>query len=275
LTDRSPSSELRTPNADARGQVALVTGAATGLGLAIAEAFGAAGARVALNDLTAERLATARAHLAALGVDCRGFPADVRDARAAAAMVEAVSAELGTPDVVVASAGVYPNTPFLSLSETEWDRVLDTNLKGVFLTCQAAARAMVAAGKAGHLIVISSGAANTAFWGCSHYCASKAAAVMLTRAMALELGEHGIRANAVLPGYVEVPEGGRHLDPGYREAAARANPLGRAAEPADVARAVLLLASPLAGFVNGAALAVDGGGSAGRLGVYPAGRDGE
>lgn len=89
--------------------------------------------------------------------------------------------------------------------------MLDTNVKGVFLTCQTVARVMVAAERPGQLVVISSGAANTAIWGWSHYCASKAAVVMLTRAMALELGEHGIRVNAMLPGYVDVPEGGAPL----------------------------------------------------------------
>ena len=119
--------------------------------------------------------------------------------------------ELEAPSVVVANAGLYPNTPFLDLSEAEWDRVIATNLKGVFLSCQAAARSMVRAGNAGRIIVVSSTAAQRAIWGWSHYCASKAAAVMLTRAMALELGVHGIRVNAVLPGYIDVADGGRHL----------------------------------------------------------------
>ncbi len=92
---------------------------------------------------------------------------------------------------------------------------------------------------------------------------------MLTRAMALELGEHGIRVNAVLPGYIDVPEGGTHLDEAYKRAAREAIPIGRPGEPADIAGAVLLLASPLADYVNGAALTVDGGSGAGRTGVRP------
>jgi 3-oxoacyl-[acyl-carrier protein] reductase len=251
------------------GQVALVTGGATGLGRAIAEGFGRAGAVVALNDLAPARVERATAELTADGIACRGFAADVRNAAAVAELVERVVAELGVPNVAVANAGIYPNTPFLELSEEEWDRVLDTNLKGVFLTCQAVSRTMVAAHRGGHLIVIASGAANTAFWGWSHYCASKAGAVMLARAMALELGGHGIRVNALLPGYIDVPEGGAHLDESYRRTARAANPLGRPGEPEDVARAALMLASPLAEFVNGAVLAVDGGSSAGRVGVQP------
>jgi 3-oxoacyl-[acyl-carrier protein] reductase len=254
---------------DFTGQTVIVTGAATGLGFATAEAFGQAGARLALNDLTPERVEGARSRLAAQGIDAAGFPADIRDAAVVRHMVDAACAELGPPDVLVANAGIYPNTPFLDLTEEGWDRVLDTNLKGTFLTCQAVARAMIAAGRPGRIITLSSGAANTAYAGWSHYCTSKAGVVMLARAMALELGPHGIRVNAVLPGYIDVDEGGAHLAESYKTAARTAVPLGRPGEPADVARAILFLASPLADFVNGATLAVDGGSAAGRFGVRP------
>ena len=116
---------------------------------------------------------------------------------------------------------------------------------------------------------MSSGAATVAYRGWAHDCVSKAAVVMLTKGMALELGEHGVRVNAVLPGYVEVEEGGAHLDPEYKRTAGAASPLGRRGEPADVANAILLLTSPLADFVTGAVLAVDGGASAGRVGLRP------
>jgi NAD(P)-dependent dehydrogenase (short-subunit alcohol dehydrogenase family) len=204
-----------------------------------------------------------------MGVDCRGYAADVRDGQAVRAMVERATAEMGAPDIAALNAGIYPNTPLLEITEDEWDRVLDTNLKGAFLTAQAAARAMIAAGKGGQMILLSSGAANAAFRGWAHYCASKAGVAMLTRSLALELGEHGIRANAILPGYIDVPEGGAHLDETYKEAARVANPLGRAGSPEEIAQAALLLASPLAGFVNGALLSVDGGSGAGRLAVWP------
>ncbi len=258
------------PIAPFAGTTVLVTGAATGLGYAIAEAFGCAGARIALNDLTAERAEGACAALGAGGIEAVPFPFDVRDAAATAAMVAAVVERLGPPLVAVANAGLYPNTPFLDLSEAEWDRVLDVNLKGAFLTCQATARAMVAAGRGGTIVAVSSGAANVGLRGWAHYCASKAGVVGLTRVMAAELGGHGIRVNAVLPGYVEVPEGGAHLDEAYKAAARAANQLGRPAAPADIANAVLLLCSPQAEFVTGATLAVDGGASAARVGPpYP------
>jgi 3-oxoacyl-[acyl-carrier protein] reductase len=252
-------------------QTVRVTGGATGLGFAITEAFGAAGARIALNDLSQARVARAGAALSKAGIAWQGYPADVRDAGAVTRMLDEINATSGGPDVLVANAGIYPNTPFLDLSEEEWDSVLDTNLKGVFLTCQAAARVMVRTRRGGQIITVSSGAANTAYWGWAHYCASKAALVMLTKAMALELGEHDIRVNAVLPGYIDVEEGGQHLDEAYKNAARSASPLGRPGAPADVAQVILLLASPLAGYVSGAVVSVDGGSSAGRLALRPSG----
>ena len=253
------------------GQTVLVTGGATGLGFAIAEAFGGAGARIALNDLSEARIAQAGAALSDAGIAWQGYPADVRDTAAVERMLDDISTSFGGPDVLIANAGIYPNTPFLDLTEEEWDRVLDTNLKGVFLTCQATARLMARTRRSGQIITVSSGAANTAYWGWAHYCTSKAAVVMLTKAMALELGEHNIRVNAVLPGYIDVEEGGQHLDEAYKTAARSAIPLGRPGVPADVARAILLLASPLAGYVSGTVVTVDGGSSAGRLALRPSG----
>lgn len=250
---------------DFSAEVVLVTGGATGLGFATARAFGRAGATIALNDLTEDRVEAACERLRRESIACRGYMADVRNAGQVSALITRIDDELGAPSVVVASAGLYPNTPFLELSEAEWDRVIDTNLKGIFLVCQAAARSMVRAGKAGRIIVVSSTAAHRAVWGWSHYSTSKAAAVMLTRAMALELGMHGIRVNAVLPGYIDVEDGGRHLSLAYQEGARTAAPLGRPGTPEDVARGVLMLASPLADYINGASVVIDGGASAGPI----------
>jgi len=250
---------------DFSGEIALVTGGATGLGFAIAQALGLCGATIGLNDLTEDRAEVACERLRQESIACRGYVADVRDTGAVSTLVDTLENELGTPSVVVANAGLYPNTPFLELSEAEWDQVIDTNLKGVFLICQAAARSMVRAGKAGRIIVVSSTAAQRAVWGWSHYCTSKAATVMLTRAMALELGPHGIRVNAVLPGYIDVADGGRHLSLAYREGARGAASLGRPGTTEDVARGVLMLASPLAEYINGAAVVIDGGASAGPI----------
>jgi 3-oxoacyl-[acyl-carrier protein] reductase len=192
----------------------------------------------------------------------------VRDASAVHTLVADVERELGPVDVAIANAGVYPVSSFLDMSEDEWDRVLDTNLKGVFLTCQAAARSMIRHGKAGRIVTLASGAANHAIWGWAHYCASKAGVVLLTKTMALELAEHGIRANSVLPGFIDVPEGGAHLSDEYKDRARSAIPL-RTGTPTDIANAVLMLASPLADFVTGTTLVVDGGSSSGKVGLRP------
>ena len=251
------------------GKAALVTGASSGLGRHFAEVLATAGAKVAVAARRLDLVESVGQAIRERG----GTAVAVRmDVTARASVDEAVmeaAAALGGLDIVVNNAGVTATKPFLDVSPEEWDRVIDTNLKGVFLTCQAAARAMVAAGHGGRIVTVGSGAASTAYWGWSHYCASKAAVVMLTKAMALELGGHGIRVNAVLPGYIDVDEGGRHLDEAYKAAARAAIPLGRPGEPSDIAGTVLMLASPLAYYVSGAALAVDGGSSAGRLGSRP------
>ena len=249
-------------------QVVLVTGGATGLGFATATVFGKAGGRIALNDLNSERASHACAQLAADGISARPFPADIRDASAIRRMVDDIEQTMGPVDVLVANAGVYPVSSFLEMAEEEWDRVLDTNLKGVFLTCQAAARSMIRHQRAGRIITLSSGAANHAIWGWAHYCASKAGVVLLTKTMALELSEYGIRANAVLPGFIDVPEGGKPLSAEYKDRARSAIPL-RIGRPEDIANAVFLLASPLADFVTGTTLVVDGGSSSGKVGLRP------
>jgi NAD(P)-dependent dehydrogenase (short-subunit alcohol dehydrogenase family) len=253
------------------GEVALVTGGATGLGRAIASAFGRAGATIALHDLTPERADAACAALRAGGISCHPYAADVRDGAAVAAAVAAIERDHGHLDLAVANAGIYPNTPFLDLAEEEWRRVIHTNLTGTFNTCQAAARAMVRGGRGGRIIALSSGAANSAIWGWSHYCASKAGVVLLTRGMALELAPHNIRVNSILPGYIDVPEGGAHLAPAYKDRARSTVPLGRPGTPDDIADAALLLASPLSSYITGTTLVVDGGTSAGRVGLRPAG----
>ncbi len=255
------------------GQVVLVTGAATGLGQATARAFGRAGGIVALNDRDAERAGAAAATLEAEGLRVLPAPADVRDAEAVEAMLARVIREAGVPRVVVANAGIYPNSRFLDISEEEWDAVIGTNLTGLFHTCQAAARAMVSAGVPGRIVTLSSGAANRALHGWAHYSASKAGVVALTRSMAMELAPYGIRVNAVLPGYIDVGPGGQHLSPRYLETMRASSPLGRAGEPEDIANAVLLLASPLADYVSGVALPVDGGASAGAAHLWPVERE--
>ncbi len=261
---------MTTPH---RSRVVVITGAATGIGYAMAQAFGQNGDRVVVSDRTIETVSNAISTLGEAGIEATGVTADVRVPNQVEHLFNLTANQVGIPSVVIANAGIYPNTPFLKVAVDEWDRVIDTNLKGVFLTCQSAARQMVASRVPGHLIVVSSGAANTALHGWSHYCSSKAAVGMLTRSMALELGEFGIRANAILPGYVDVDEGGSHLSQSYREAARTANPLRQSVSASDIAQFAVMLASPQASRVNGSAIPVDNGAGAGRMGTRPVDAD--
>jgi 3-oxoacyl-[acyl-carrier protein] reductase len=241
--------------------VVLVTGAAAGIGEAIAHAFHAAGARVALGDVREAPLTRAAS---ALGPGVFAQVVDVRDADSVARFIEAAEKALGPPTVAVANAGIYPNSPVLEMTVEEWDRVMETNVRGVFLTCQTAARRMVANQTAGKLITISSGAYNSGRVGASHYCASKAAVVMFTRVLALELAGRHINVNCIAPGLITVNSESSPVSAEYVAALTRQIPWGRAGAPKEIANAALFLASPYAEYMTGEVLAVNGGTSAGR-----------
>ena len=147
----------------------------------------------------------------------------------------------------------------------EWDRVMETNMRGVFLTCQAAARSMKAGARAGKIITISSGAYASGRVGASHYCASKAGVVMFTRVLAMELAEQRINVNCIAPGYIKVDSGTSPPSSDFEAALIKSTPWGRLGTPADIAPAALFLASPAADYVTGEVLAVNGGAFAGRM----------
>jgi 3-oxoacyl-[acyl-carrier protein] reductase len=242
----------------------LVTGAADGIGRGIAACFVGLGDRVALLDYQADTLQRTAAELGDRGGTVLAIQADVRDA---AAMDEAIQRTVkahGGLDVAINNAAVYPNTPVVDMSEDEWDRVLDTNLKGAFLFTRAAARQMLSQGRGGKLCLIASGAYKSARRGAAHYCASKAGLVMLAQTLALELAEARINVNVVSPGFIEVG-----LRPGvsipYREKIKHDIPWGRFGQPDEIASAVKYLCSDEAEFVTGSVLSVDGGSSAGRF----------
>jgi 3-oxoacyl-[acyl-carrier protein] reductase len=242
----------------------LVTGAADGIGLGIATRFAQAGDGLTLIDVNAEQLEPAVEQVRAAGGEALAVQADVRDAAAVERAVRAAVERFGRLDVAVSNAGVYPNTPVLELDEAEWDRVLDTNLKGTFLVTRAAARQMVAQGNGGKICTIASGAHLLGRIGAAHYCASKAGLVLYSKVLAMELAEHRINVNVVSPGFVDVGE-----RPGvsarYRETISKAIPWGRTGTPQDIAKAVFFVCSDEAEFITGAVLSVDGGSSAGRF----------
>lgn len=163
---------------------------------------------------------------------------------------------------MVNNAGVYPNSLIVDMSEAEWDRVWDTNMKGMFLLCRAALRRMIARKSGGKIINMSSTASIRARVGASHYCASKAAISMFTQVLALEAAEHNIQVNAVAPGLVEVPDWG--LDQAYVEALVGMTPRGRIGYPQDISAMARYLASDEADFITGSIMIVDGGSAAGQ-----------
>ena len=251
------------------GRSVLVTGAAEGIGRGIAAAFARAGDRVAMLDADRAKVEGAAAEIAAVGGSVLPLGVDVRDATAVDRAVEAVVARHGRLDVAVSNAGVYPNRPVVEMDETEWDHVLDTNLKGTFLVTRAAARRMIAQNKCasrgagGKICTIASGAHRSARIGAGHYCASKAGLVLFSQVLALELAEHRINVNVVSPGFIDVGDRpGVSTD--YRAAIERGIPWGRTGRPEDIASAVLFVCSAEADYMTGAVVPVDGGSSAGR-----------
>src|ERR1700682_2983500 len=241
------------------GKIALVTGAQQGIGRAIAIALARDGADVGVNYLddasAAERVA---GEIRSLGRRALPIQADVSQAAGVDALVKTMVGDLGAPDVLVNNAGVFPRASFLDLPEREWDQVLGVNLKGSFLCAQAVARALVAAKRPGSFVNISSSAVRGDPRGV-HYSASKAGIVGLTRAMALALAPHGIRVNAIAPGLTDTAQP-RHGNTEEQIAVrARAIPLGRMAQPEEIARVAVFLTTSGADWITGELIHVNGG----------------
>ncbi|SRR6266699_1388466 len=242
---------------DLTGKVAIVTGAGSGIGHAIAERFGAAGAAVCVGYLGFEEEAKALAARLPRAIAVR---ADVSSAADVRAMVDRTTRELGAVDVLVNNAGIEKEVPFLDLDEQTWDAILAVNLKGVFLCSQACGRAMRDAGRGGSIVNISSIHEDLPFPGFSPYCASKGGVRMLMRNLAVELAPYRIRVNNVAPGAIETPMNARTLnDPQKLAILHRIIPLGRLGHPCEVAEVVLFLASDAASYVTGSTYFVDGG----------------
>jgi NAD(P)-dependent dehydrogenase (short-subunit alcohol dehydrogenase family) len=244
-------------------KVALVTGAASGIGLACSEAFAREGAVVAGLD--------ARPAGGWERVGPHFFQADVRDEAAVATAIGELCSSRGRLDVVVNAAGVAGGGPVHLLDASEWDRVLDVNLKGTFLVCKHALARMLEQ-RFGSLINVASIEGLEGTEAGSAYNASKGGVVLLTKNMAIDYGRLGIRVNCICPGFIETPMLASVMDPGLvgelRDRYRDAHKLGRFGLPEEVAAAAVFLASDESSFVTGHALVVDGGFTAGaRLGV--------
>jgi NAD(P)-dependent dehydrogenase (short-subunit alcohol dehydrogenase family) len=240
------------------GLAAIVTGAGRGVGRGIALELARAGCRVAVNYFEEPDLADRTvAEIVALGPDAVAVAADVRVGADVTRLVEQTVARFGRLDVLVNNAGTQTWGPLLDTAEADWDRVIDTNLKGCFLCTQAAARYMKDH-SGGAIVNIGSGSNRMPFPNLAAYTASKGGMEMFTRVAAVELGPHAIRVNCVAPGAVEV-ERTQLESPEYGDRWGRITPLGRVGTPADVGRAVVFLASDQGAFVTGQTIGVDGG----------------
>lgn len=239
------------------GKFALVTGASKGVGKGIALALAREGCHVAVNyNGDAAGAENTVLQLQGLGVRAFAVRASVSDAAAVEAMFARVTEEFGALDILVNNAGVQTWKAFLDVTESEWDHVLDTNLKGTFLCTQQAARLMQ--GRGGSVVNIGSGCNWVAFPHLVNYTASKGGVEQLTKVSAVELGKFGIRVNCVAPGAIEV-ERTKEEAGDYAGTWAPLTPLRRVGQPEDIGRVVTFFCSPLADFVTGQTLFVDGG----------------
>lgn len=242
-----------------RGKRALVTGGSSGIGRKVAQAYAQAGADVAIAARNVEALQSVAGELADSGGKVVPIPCDVTRPEQVNSMVDQVIAELGGIDVAVCNAGIITVTPMLDMPLEEFQRLQNTNVTGVFLTAQAAAKAMVKQGQGGVIINTASmsGHIINVPQQVSHYCASKAAVIHLTKAMAVELAPHKIRVNSVSPGYIltELVEPYTEYQPLWEPKI----PLGRLGRPEELAGLYLYLASEASSYMTGSDIVIDGG----------------
>jgi glucose 1-dehydrogenase len=243
------------------GKTAVVTGSSRGIGRGIATRFAQEGANVVINYVGAVGAAEdALAEVVARGARGALVQADVSAAAEVTELIEAAAREFGTVDILVNNAGIETRAPFWEVTEADYDRVMDVNVKGAFFAAQALTRHLRAGGRPGRIINISSVHEDLAFPNFAAYCASKGAMRMLARTLAVELGPLGITVNNIAPGAIETPINTALLnDPAKLSSLLKQIPLGRLGQPGDVAGLATFLASEDAAYVTGSTFVVDGG----------------
>jgi NAD(P)-dependent dehydrogenase (short-subunit alcohol dehydrogenase family) len=244
---------------DFTGKTVLVTGAASGIGRATVEALVAAGAAVGIADIQVDAINDVAAQMRGKGGSALALALDVRDADATERAVASLETELGPIFGLVTAAGLSRPAPAETMSEAAWDLVVDTNLKGMFLSCQSAGRRMLEHGR-GAIVNVGSVNSVGGFAGRSNYCSAKFGVAGLTDVLAIEWGRRGIRVNAVAPNGVDTPLVRQGIPPGFvSEVLENRTPMGRMAMPEEIANVILFLLSDAASYVTGSLLIVDGG----------------
>jgi NAD(P)-dependent dehydrogenase (short-subunit alcohol dehydrogenase family) len=247
------------PSFDITGQVALVTGASSGIGRRFAEVLAAAGAKVALAARREDRLAELAREIAERGGVCLPIACDVTKRDSILAAIAAAEGRLGPLSILVNNAGVVVSKPLFEHTEEDWDYVVDTNLKGAWLMAREFAHHLAQNKRPGRIINISSILASRTIGRVPAYCAAKAGLTHLTHVLAMELARYGILVNALAPGYVETDFNRAFFQTEAGKALIGRVPLKRIAQASDLDGALLFLASPASAYVTGAVLAVDGG----------------
>jgi len=244
---------------DVAGKVALITGSSRGLGFAFAKGFADAGAKVVINGTRSDTVIPAVEEVREAGGFAQGYPFDVTDERQVAESVARIEDEVGPIDVLVNNAGIQRRGPLAEMPMAAWQEVIDVNLTGVFTVTKHVVDGMIER-EEGAIVNISSLNAQGARPTIGNYCAAKGGLEALTRSMATEWGPHGIRANAIAPGYFITDMTHPLVEDPEFDGWVRGNiPLGRWGDPSELVGAVIFLSSPAASYINGQVITIDGG----------------
>jgi NAD(P)-dependent dehydrogenase (short-subunit alcohol dehydrogenase family) len=238
-----------------KDKVAIVTGAGRGIGRGISLALAKEGCSVVVSDINQEDCLRVISEIEAIGSKAIAIKCDVSKKAEVDKMISETVEKFGTLDILVNNAGIYPFVPFAEMKESDWDKVMNVNLKSVFLCSQQVLKFMP---EGGRIINISSIAAFVGFSGLTHYCASKGGINSMIRALALELAPKNITVNAVAPGSINTP-GAQSPTEEIRQQTIAMIPLARMGEPEDIANAVIFLASDKSSYITGQTIIVDGG----------------